>query len=799
MAKYDNEIKNLIISNKKLEQLYEERSKTANRISRAINLKNFGIKKKREEAVKIKESDFGNIRENLNTIFKKYQDYLNKKSISTLEEFLHIILIGFALYEQLENVSLADLNENSEDKPLEKFISAIDSYKKIANEELRYTKYAKKFSTEQDKKEWDEKAREVKARKEETLNEINKIVQTFLSGIFEDYFNFKNFISEDENIKTLAELTEINRKFSETSDLSDTQVNVKTLINNYLAELKKMDLEIEKYSSKQEKIENILKNVSENNDIINVLMHFYWANVLINQNIGRYSVINKQYSKDSDITSEIRALFHTYLEHYKNKLTFRGNIKINQQMAELYEDVLTYDLITLEYNRNNNVEKSLQSFNGLNTTEKFINFENKVIGTGKITFDGKNFNITASVEDMAKICNSLIFMDEISKHNINEKLYDLIVKDNIMFANGQFELKKKFQNERNAYLAASVWAEEFSHALYDKTGDKLTDDELLFLYKIYFETKETGDQEILKALLKNQKYREALIKRHYFQKENKNIIDTEKEKEILNASESSVALEKTKNATEEADKEKTASETELDSSEINTEENKENQNVREPTENSENLENDNSKIPSENENNASQEENENSETSSEQEENNSENSETDNSSGSEEISSENNEGSANLGNENSETSSETENENSSKNPENSGDENSETIFETNEEEENSETSSETENENSSKNPENSGDENSETTFETDEEENSEHDNSGITNEIDKKENEEDSSENSNEIIAGEEKMEELEENLKNEKSFTENKTEEILTMGEGNSELIPEDYEEEEN
>ena len=28
MAKYDNEIKNLIISNKKLEQLYEERSKT---------------------------------------------------------------------------------------------------------------------------------------------------------------------------------------------------------------------------------------------------------------------------------------------------------------------------------------------------------------------------------------------------------------------------------------------------------------------------------------------------------------------------------------------------------------------------------------------------------------------------------------------------------------------------------------------------------------------------------------------------------------------------------------------------
>lgn len=752
MAKYDNEIKNLIISNKKLEQLYEERSKTANRISRAINLKNFGIKKKREEAVKIKESDFGNIRENLNTIFKKYQDYLNKKSISTLEEFLHIILIGFALYEQLENVSLVDLNENSEDKPLEKFISAIENYKKIANEELRYTKYAKKFSTEQDKREWDEKAREVKVRKEETLNEINKIVQTFLSGIFEDYFNFKNFISEDENIKTLAELTEINRKFSETSDPSDTQVNVRTLINNYLAELKKMDLEIEKYSSKQEKIENILKNVSENNDIINVLMHFYWANVLINQNIARYSIINKQYSKNSDITSEIRALFHTYLEHYKNKLTFRGNIKINQQMAELYEDVLTYDLITLEYNRNNNVEKTLQSFNGLNTTEKSVNFENDVIGTGKITFDGKNFNITASVEDMAKICNSLIFLDEISKHNINEKLYDLIVKDNIMFANGQFELKKKFQNERNAYLAASVWAEEFSHALYDKTGDKLTDDELLFLYKIYFETKEAGDQEILKALLKNKKYREAVIKRHYVQKENENIIDTEKEKEILNASESSVALEKTKNATDETDKEKTASETEVNNSEINTEENKENENVQEPSKNSENLENNNSETSSENENNENQEQNENSETSSEQEEeDNFENSKTNNSSG--ETSIENSGSSENL------------------------------------DDKNSETSSEAGNENNSENIENSGDENSEITFITDDEENSEHDNSEMTNETDKKENEEDSSE----------KLEELEENLKNEQSFTENKTEEILTMGEGNSELIPENYDEEEN
>lgn len=751
MAKYDNEIKNLIISNKKLEQLYEERSKTANRISRAINLKNFGIKKKREEAVKIKESDFGNIRENLNTIFKKYQDYLNKKSISTLEEFLHIILIGFALYEQLENVSLVDLNENLEDKPLEKFISAIESYKKIANEELRYTKYAKKFSTEQDKKEWDEKAREVKVRKEETLNEINKIVQTFLSGIFEDYFNFKNFISEDENIKTLAELTEINRKFSETSDPSDTQVNVRTLINNYLAELKKMDLEIEKYSSKQEKIENILKNVSENNDIINVLMHFYWANVLINQNIARYSIINKQYSKNSDITSEIRALFHTYLEHYKNKLTFRGNVKINQQMAELYEDVLTYDLITLEYNRNNNVEKTLQSFNGLNTTEKSVNFENDVIGTGKITFDGKNFNITASVEDMAKICNSLIFMDEISKHNINEKLYDLIVKDNIMFANGQFELKKKFQNERNAYLAASVWAEEFSHALYDKTGDKLTDDELLFLYKIYFETKEAGDQEILKALLKNKKYREAVIKRHYVQKENKNIIDTEKEKEILNASESSVALEKTKNATDETDKEKTASETEVNNSEINTEENKENENVQEPGENSENLENNNPETSSENENNENQEQNENSKTSSEQEEDNFENSKTNNSSG--ETSIENSGSSENL------------------------------------DDKNSETSSEAGNENNSENIENSGDENSEITFITDDKENSEHDNSEMTNETDKKENEEDSSE----------KLEELEENLKNEQSFTENKTEEILTMGEGNSELIPENYDEEEN
>jgi AAA ATPase containing von Willebrand factor type A (vWA) domain len=751
MAKYDNEIKNLIISNKKLEQLYEERSKTANRISRAINLKNFGIKKKREEAVKIKESDFGNIRENLNTIFKKYQDYLNKKSISTLEEFLHIILIGFALYEQLENVSLVDLNENLEDKPLEKFISAIESYKKIANEELRYTKYAKKFSTEQDKKEWDEKAREVKVRKEETLNEINKIVQTFLSGIFEDYFNFRNFISEDENIKTLAELTEINRKFSETSDPSDTQVNVRTLINNYLAELKKMDLEIEKYSSKQEKIENILKNVSENNDIINVLMHFYWANVLINQNIARYSIINKQYSKNSDITSEIRALFHTYLEHYKNKLTFRGNVKINQQMAELYEDVLTYDLITLEYNRNNNVEKTLQSFNGLNTTEKSVNFENDVIGTGKITFDGKNFNITASVEDMAKICNSLIFMDEISKHNINEKLYDLIVKDNIMFANGQFELKKKFQNERNAYLAASVWAEEFSHALYDKTGDKLTDDELLFLYKIYFETKEAGDQEILKALLKNKKYREAVIKRHYVQKENKNIIDTKKEKEILNASESSVALEKTKNATDETDKEKTASETEVNNSEINTEENKENENVQEPGENSENLENNNPETSSENENNENQEQNENSKTSSEQEEDNFENSKTNNSSG--ETSIENSGSSENL------------------------------------DDKNSETSSEAGNENNSENIENSGDENSEITFITDDEENSEHDNSEMTNETDKKENEEDSSE----------KLEELEENLKNEQSFTENKTEEILTMGEGNSELIPENYDEEEN
>lgn len=760
MAKYDNEIKNLIISNKKLEQLYEERSKTANRISRAINLKNFGIKKKREEAVKIKESDFGNIRENLNTIFKKYQDYLNKKSISTLEEFLHIILIGFALYEQLENISLVDLNENLEDKPLEKFISAIENYKKIANEELRYTKYAKKFSTEQDKKEWDEKAREVKIRKEETLKEINKIVQTFLSGIFEDYFNFKNFISEDENIKTLAELTEINRKFSETSDPSDTQVNVRTLINNYLAELKKMDLNIEKYSSKQEKIENILKNVSENNDIINVLMHFYWANVLINQNIARYSIINKQYSKDSNITSEIRALFHTYLEHYKNKLTFRGNVKINQQMAELYEDVLTYDLITLEYNRNNNVEKNLQSFNGLNTTEKSVNFENEVIGTGKITFDGKNFNITASVEDMAKICNSLIFMDEISKHNINEKLYDLIVKDNIMFANGQFELKKKFQNERNAYLAASVWAEEFSHALYDKTGDKLTDDELLFLYKIYFETKEAGDQEILKALLKSKKYREAVIKRHYVQKENKNIIDTEKEKEILNASESSVALEKTKNAIDETDKEKTASETEVNNSEINTEENKENENVQEPGENSENLENNNSETSSGNENNESQEENKNSETSSEQKEDNFENSEMNGNS--EETATENNEGSENLDDENFKTSSET----------------------NEEKKENSETSSENEGENNF--------------------ENSEHDNSEITSETDKKKNEEDSSGNSIENIENEEKteynseekLEELEENLKNEQSFTENETEEILTMGEGNSELIPENYDE---
>lgn len=772
MAKYDNEIKNLIISNKKLEQLYEERSKTANRISRAINLKNFGIKKKREEAVKIKESDFGNIRENLNTIFKKYQDYLNKKSISTLEEFLHIILIGFALYEQLENVSLVDLNENSEDKPLEKFISAIESYKKIANEELRYTKYAKKFSTEQDKKEWDEKAREVKVRKEETLNEINKIVQTFLSGIFEDYFNFKNFISEDENIKTLAELTEINRKFSETSDPSDTQVNVRTLINNYLAELKKMDLEIEKYSSKQEKIENILKNVSENNDIINVLMHFYWANVLINQNIARYSIINKQYSKNSNITSEIRALFHTYLEHYKNKLTFRGNVKINQQMAELYEDVLTYDLITLEYNRNNNVEKTLQSFNGLNTTEKSVNFENEVIGTGKITFDGKNFNITASVEDMAEICNSLIFMDEISKHNINEKLYDLIVKDNIMFANGQFELKKKFQNERNAYLAASVWAEEFSHALYDKTGDKLTDDELLFLYKIYFETKEAGDQEILKALLKNKKYREALIKRHYVQKESKNIINTEKEKEILNASESSVALEKTKDAADETEKEKTASETEVDNSEINTEENKENENVQEPSENSENLENNNSETSSVNENNENQEGNENSKTSSE-EEDNFENSETNNSS--EETSTENSRSSENLDVENSKTASETD-----------------------EEEKNSENSSETVNENSSENSENSGDENSETTFVTDDEE--ELSETSSENEGEK------SSENSNENIVDKEKtennsekVEELEENLKNEKSFPENETEEILTVGEGNSELIPEDYDEEED
>lgn len=795
MAKYDNEIKNLIISNKKLEQLYEERSKTANRISRAINLKNFGIKKKREEAVKIKESDFGNIRENLNTIFKKYQDYLNKKSISTLEEFLHIILIGFALYEQLENISLVDLNENLEDKPLEKFISAIENYKKIANEELRYTKYAKKFSTEQDKKEWDEKAREVKIRKEETLKEINKIVQTFLSGIFEDYFNFKNFISEDENIKTLAELTEINRKFSETSDPSDTQVNVRTLINNYLAELKKMDLNIEKYSSKQEKIENILKNVSENNDIINVLMHFYWANVLINQNIARYSIINKQYSKDSNITSEIRALFHTYLEHYKNKLTFRGNVKINQQMAELYEDVLTYDLITLEYNRNNNVEKNLQSFNGLNTTEKSVNFENEVIGTGKITFDGKNFNITASVEDMAKICNSLIFMDEISKHNINEKLYDLIVKDNIMFANGQFELKKKFQNERNAYLAASVWAEEFSHALYDKTGDKLTDDELLFLYKIYFETKEAGDQEILKALLKSKKYREAVIKRHYVQKENKNIIDTEKEKEILNASESSVALEKTKNAIDETDKEKTASETEVNNSEINTEENKENENVQEPGENSENLENNNSETSSGNENNESQEENKNSETSSEQKEDNFENSEMNGNS--EETATENNEGSENLDDENFKTSSET----------------------NEEKKENSEISSEAGNENSSENPENLDDENSEITFVTDEEENSEtssenegennfenseHDNSEITSETDKKKNEEDSSGNSIENIENEEKteynseekLEELEENLKNEQSFTENETEEILTMGEGNSELIPENYDE---
>ncbi len=226
MKEYDKFFSNRVFTNDEIKKLQEEKNESGNNKQYLTSKGIYNIEKEREN-IKIKENDYENIKEKLNDIFKKYYERLAKMKISTLEEFYDMIMVSFVFYEQFERISLS--RNDGANSNLDEFKNSIREYNRLKAERSKYSRYNKKYITDEEIKRNRLEIKRIDIRIDEAKKEITKFTNLFLSELGKDYENFRNFIENGENIKTLAQLTTLNKEFEELEEIQKYGINLKII------------------------------------------------------------------------------------------------------------------------------------------------------------------------------------------------------------------------------------------------------------------------------------------------------------------------------------------------------------------------------------------------------------------------------------------------------------------------------------------------------------------------------------------------------------------------------------------
>ena len=542
MKEYDKFFSNRVFTNDEIKKLQEEKNESGNNKQYSASKGIYNIEKEREN-IKIKENDYENIKEKLNDIFKKYYERLAKMKISTLEEFYDMIMVSFVFYEQFERISLS--RNDGVNSKLGEFKNSIREYNRLKAERSKYSRYNKKYITDEEIKRNRLEIKRIDIRIDEAKKEITKFTNLFLSELGKDYENFRNFIENGENIKTLAQLTTLNKEFEELEEINifENYTEIRNKLENYVEDMKDMGFAIGKKDSAGKNIENIISTLDKENDIINVLMHFPYANILMRNNIMKFSLISEEYRENSGIIEEIKALKLDILNYYRDSLTYRNNIKIDDEIIESHSDTLFYDLLYLQYNRGslseeNTDRKNYKTFDNLDSSkgnyeinsrnkidfkdendygketemkkeedlkdssisEKSEHFIQRKIGKSKIRIDKDNITINCNLDDFIQISNALEMIEKLKGEDVQKNILAFLDKDDKYYENKKFRPKSKFMSERVNILKRIETVTEIEEKLMKK-GMKLISSERRLIFSLLEKT-EKESKTFKSAMLK---------------------------------------------------------------------------------------------------------------------------------------------------------------------------------------------------------------------------------------------------------------------------------------------------------
>ncbi|RRD40603.1 hypothetical protein EII29_01280 [Leptotrichia sp. OH3620_COT-345] len=518
MKEYGETFIDRVLTNDEIRKLQEEKIEDRGKRKKFTDGSLHNIGKKYRKNIKVKESDYRNINEKLNNIYRKYYEKIQEGEITTLEEFYDMIMIAFVLYEHLEKVNFTEKTE-SNNKLLE-FKNKIRKYNELKAERKNYNKYNKKYATDIETKQYEAEIRRIDAQTDTVRKEMTQFVNVLLSELWEDYGKFKSFIRKEENLVILGELAELNSSFEELDEVNifENSIDIRNKLENYLEEIEQFDFHINEKNDTNNSIENILNAFRKENDIINLMRHFTYANILIRNNIMKFPLISQEYKENSNIMQEIKFLKYEILSHHRNSLTYRDNVKIDDEMMENYSDPLFYDLLYLQYNRENEDKKSFLTFENLDSTERNYKTDLKTDNPG-IIISGDKVTLNCNINDFIQISNALELIEKLKEEDTQKDFLTFLYKDEGYYENRKFKLKSKFMSERENVLRRIEKVSEIEKELIIKRM-RLISTERKFIFTLLEKTEnETEDFKLIMIkLLKEPFFIKKIIKAENIEK-----------------------------------------------------------------------------------------------------------------------------------------------------------------------------------------------------------------------------------------------------------------------------------------
>lgn len=541
---YGNDILNSeLLGMNTLKKLQEELNSNKRKQVNLIDMKLSRAKAARDDKrEKMKAADLFAVKETLNSIYKEYHEKMSTKKISTLEEFTGILLVGLALYDALDSKSLeGKKDEVSEYKKL------LDDYKKVKSKIEKYERYSKKYASEKEIEDFEIERKELLVQSRELEKKLNDFTFTFFSEVFRDYKNFKQFLKEDDKkedkraitLKTLAELSTLDSYVTRLPE-DENEVNIYEKLSNYQDEFKEMIIpSVEDKENTNEtlvdKLDDIMKEVGINGNIINIAIHLLWANILLKHNIMRFPAIAEDFS-DLKIVKEIKALRNTVLTYYagdengglsyvnevpvkikkkndfsSNRLFEKANAingigkqedefekkgarrKFEPEVVDKHFDDLFYDLLILNHNKyletNGKSEGILQpkTFQDLKSDKSYLNINGIDKNFGNIFFDEENgtVNMICTLEDFCFISNALQAVEVLQKEGSYRNVVNFFQSDSEWYQNNKYKLKGQFDTDLTNYIVVTDEALEIKENLeegkYETKEEKEKEFKLSFL------------------------------------------------------------------------------------------------------------------------------------------------------------------------------------------------------------------------------------------------------------------------------------------------------------------------------